>query len=132
MAHVITFSTGTFDISKEDPNPINPIAGQAVLKWICGKLEGSGYTATEPATEDWGWYVDVHGNGCSYLVGASGEPERPPPDMDWTLQILKSRSLKERLTGRNKMIDDDPLSALVEKVLRDEPTVRGISVQKDA
>jgi len=132
MAHVITFSTGMFDISKEEPNPINPIAGQAVLKWIRGKLEGSGYTATEPATEDWGWYVDVHGHGCSYLVGASSEPERPPPDMDWTVQIHKSRSLKERLMGRNKMSTDDPLSALIEKVLSDEPAIREIGVEKDA
>jgi hypothetical protein len=131
MAHVITFSTGMFDISKEEPNPINPIAGQAVLKWIRGKLAGSGYTASEPATEDWGWFVGVEGNGSSYLVGASGEPERPAPDMDWTLQIHKSRSFKDKLTGRNKMTADDPLAALLVRIVRDEPAFRDVAVEDD-
>jgi hypothetical protein len=132
VAHVISFSTEMFDISKETPNPINPIAGQTVLNWIRGKLQGSGFTATEPDTEDWGWYVGVEGHGCSYLVGASGEPERPAPDVDWTIQIEKSRSLKDKLTGRNKMAGDDPLAAFLEKVIRNEPAFRDIDVQSGA
>ena len=74
MVHLIHFSTGLFDIAKETPNPINPIPGQSVLQWLRGKLEGTPYTAGEPDAEDWGWYIGVTGNGASYLVGASGEP----------------------------------------------------------
>lgn len=132
MAHVITFATGLFDVSKEDPNPINPIAGQAVLKWLRGKLDDNGYISTEPATEDWGWYMDVEGNGSLYLVGASGEPERSPSDVDWTIQIHKSRSLKDKLTGRNKMSPDEALTALIEGIVRGEPGFRDIHVEKDA
>jgi len=70
MAHIIYFSTDAFDPSKEEPNDINPIPGQSVLQWIRGLLTGTDYTATEPETEDWGWYIDVSGNGVSYMVGA--------------------------------------------------------------
>ena len=82
MAHLITFATGKFDISKETPNDINPIAGEGLLKWIRGHLVGTSFTATEPSTEDWGWYMSIEGGGASYLVGASGEPDRPP--LTWT------------------------------------------------
>jgi hypothetical protein len=132
MAHLITFSTARFDVSKEEPNPINPIAGQALLQWIRTKLEGSGYTATQPDTEDWGWYIDVEGKGSSYLVGASGEAEKPGADVDWTIQIHKARSLKDKLTGQNKMMDNDDLTALLEKRVRAEPDFRDINVEKDA
>jgi hypothetical protein len=121
-----------FDISKEEPNSINPIAGQAVLNWIRGKLAGSGYTSTEPEAEDWGWYIDVSGNGSSYMVGASGEPERPPPDIDWTVQIHKSRSLKDKLTGGNKLTHEDPLAHLLEDIVRNEPSFQNVSFEKDA
>ena len=132
MAHLITFSTGAFDVSKEEPNPINPIAGQALLKWVRAKLEASGYTVTEPATEDWGWYVDVEGHGSSYLVGASGEPEPPSSDIDWTIQIEKHRSLKDKMTGKNKMTAEDPLTALVERFVLGEAGFRTVNTEKHA
>jgi hypothetical protein len=132
MAHLITFITRMFDISKEESNPINPIAGQGVLNWIRARLEGSGYTSTQPATEDWGWYMDVEGKGASYLVGASGEPEQPSQDVAWTIQIEKFRTLKDKLTGRNKMTDDDSLTALLESHFRSEPAFREFTVEKKA
>jgi hypothetical protein len=132
MAHFITFATGRFDISNEERNPINPIAGQGVLKWLRTKLEPVGYKATEPEAEDWGWYIDVEGAAGSYLVGASGEPERPAPDVDWTIQIHKSRSLKDTITGKNKMTTEDPLAMAVEAFVRGEADFREIHVEKDA
>lgn len=75
MTHLIKFSTAMFDISKEDPNPINPIAGQTVLQWMRAKLEGSGYNTTEPETEDWGWYIDVEGKGSSYRWVPADSPK---------------------------------------------------------
>src|SRR6478672_5055402 len=34
MAHLFTFRTARFDVREEDPNPINPIPGQGVLRWL--------------------------------------------------------------------------------------------------
>jgi hypothetical protein len=132
MAHVITFSTDAFDVSKEDANPINAIAGQAVLNWIRGQLEGRGYTTTKPDTEDWGWYIDVEGRGSAYLVGASGEKETSATCVDWTIQIHKHRTLTDKLTGRNKLTSDDPLSVLLETCVRSDPRFRDVDVDKNA
>ena len=130
MAHLITFATGKFDISQETPNEINPIAGEAVLNWIREGLAGTAYTATLPATEDWGWYMDVQGTGASYLVGASGEQDRPAPDVDWTIQIHKHRSLVDKLLGRIKLAADDALTLLIEKRARSTPEFREVVVEK--
>ena len=132
MAHVLSFKTARFDISKETPNRINPIAGQSVLTWLRHELWKAGYTATEPATEDWGWYIDVEGNGASYLVGASADAEAPEPDVDWTLQIDRFRSAKDKLLGRNRMAPDDPLSALIERIVRADDTIEQVSIDRDA
>jgi hypothetical protein len=132
MAHLITFATGKFDVSKETPNDINPIAGEGVLNWIRGRLAGTQFSTTMPSTEDWGWYIDVKGDGSSYMVGASGEPERPPPDVDWVVQIHKRRSLKDKLTGRNKLTSEDALVALLEKAVRAESEFRDVAVRADA
>jgi len=132
MAQIISFSTGTFDVSKETPNPINPIFGEGVLNWVRDKLSGTPYQASRPETEDWGWYITVEGNGATYMVGASGQPERPAPDMDWIIQVHKERSFKDKLTGRNKMTQDDPFVALLERFIRGEHAFRNISVEDDA
>jgi hypothetical protein len=132
MAHLITFATGKFGISKETPNDINPIAGESVLKWLKQHLVSAGFSTTEPSTEDWGWYMNVEGNGASYLVGASGEPDRPPPDVDWTIQIHKSRSVLDKLAGKNKLSSDDPLCVLLEQLVRAEPDFNGVDVARDA
>lgn len=85
-----------------------------------------------PRTEDWGWYIRVNGHGASYLVGASGQPEGPAPDMDWTVQIHKNRSLVERITGRNKMTSADRLSAVLEKAMRSQPDFGDVEVDRSA
>jgi len=132
MAHVITFKTARFDISKETPNPINPIAGESVLKWLREEIEKTGYRATEPDTEDWGWYMDVEADGRSYLVGASGDADTSTPVIDWTLQVHKTRSMKDKLLGRNRMAADDPLSALIERIVRADGRIAEVIVDRDA
>ena len=128
--HVITFRTAKFDMKKETPNPINPIAGESVLLWLRDQLKAGGYEADAPATEDWGWYTGVTGAGATYLVGASAEADEPGPEIDWTLQIHRRRSLKDRLTGANKMTPGDPLSALIERLLRGEAEITAIEADR--
>ena len=132
MAYLLSFATDKFDVSKETLNDINPIAGEGVLNWIRERLSGTGFGASAPATEDWGWYMDVEGNGASYLVGASGEPERPPPDLDWVVQIHRNRSLKDKLTGKNKLTADDPLVVCLEKMIRGEPSFRDVTSEMES
>jgi hypothetical protein len=131
MAHVVSFSTRKFDVSAETPNPINPIAGQSVLTWLRAELAKAQYTATEPDTEDWGWYIDVTGNDGSYLVGASADADGSTADIEWVVQIHKHRSFSDKVFGRNKMAEDDSLAALIERIVRADPQISDVSVERE-
>jgi hypothetical protein len=48
VAHVITFRSSKFDVMKERPNPINPIAGESVLAWLREQLKSSSFVVTTP------------------------------------------------------------------------------------
>jgi len=132
MAHLVSFRTAKFDVRGEDPNPINPIAGQSALNWLRVELGKAKYTVTEPDTEDWGWYIDVQGEGVSYLVGASADAESLTPDVEWVIQLHKHRSLKDKLLGQNKIAADDPLVVLIEGLVRADPQFFDVSVESDA
>ena len=131
MAHVISFRTRKFDVTAETPNPTNPIAGQGVLRWLRAELATYHYTATEPDTEDWGWYIDVTGNNGSYLVGASADADGSTPDVEWVIQVHKHRSMKDKLLGRNTLAVDDSLAALIERIVRAEPQISNVSVERE-
>jgi len=131
MAHLISFKTPRFDISREKPNDINPIAGQSVLLWLRDELAKAHYRVTEPDTEDWGWYIDVVGADASYLVGASADATDTSPAVEWIVQVHRNRSLKDKILGRNKMAADDPLFALVEKLVRADDTMVEVDVTRD-
>jgi hypothetical protein len=132
MAHLISFRTARFDVSKETPNPINPIAGEGVLNWLRDELAKAQYRSTAPSTEDWGWYIDVEGPGASYFVGASGDAEDSTPEREWIVQVHKKRSLRDKLLGRNKMTSDDALFALIESIVRADNRIEQVAVDKDA
>ena len=132
MAHVITFTTSRFDIASEPPNPTNPIAGHSVLAWLRGELDRAGWRTTDPATEDWGWYIDAEGPAGAYLVGASADAHEPTSEVEWTIQVHKSRSLKDTLLRANKLTPDDPLTALIERTLRADPAITAVEVDRNA
>ena len=131
MAHVISFRTARFDTSMETADPINPIGGQGVLTWLREELANASYRCTDPDAEDWGWYIDVEGHGAAYLVGASADADAEGMDRDWTIQVHKNRSFREKLLGRNRMPADDPLSALIERLVRADSRHQQVSVDKE-
>jgi hypothetical protein len=134
MPHLITFRSAKFDITKETPNLINHLAGESVLQWLREKLRGGPYEVAAPEAEDWGWYSKVQGVRASYLVGASAEAEQhsPSPNLEWTVRIDKRRSLKDKLTGTNKLTTEDPLSSLIERLLHAEPEIVDVYLDRHA
>ena len=123
MAYVLSFITDLFDVALEDPNPLNPIAGQSVLRWLRAEFLKVQCRASEPDTEDWGWYMEVECGGAAYLVGASGDAREPDASVEWTIQVHRHRSLKDRLLRRNALAADDPLCSLIERLLRADPAI---------
>ena len=131
MAFVISFSSTTFDIAGERPNPINPIAGESVLNWLRSELVKANYQVTQPSTEDWGWYVDVSSADASYMVGASADASEPAERVDWVIQVERVRSLKERLLGRSLLAADDPLCVLIERFVRADADNHDVTVERE-
>lgn len=132
MPHLIAFKTARFDVRRETPNPINPIAGQSVLAWLRPQLVEAGYQATDPDSEDWGWYMDVKGASGAYLVGASADADSDEREIEWIVQIHKHRTLSDKMFGRNVMTDEDPLVALIERIVRADGQIIDVSVERDA
>jgi hypothetical protein len=44
--------------------------------------------------------------------------ENANPEIEWIVQMDKTRSLKEKIFGKNRMSSDDPLFAVIEKAIR--------------
>jgi hypothetical protein len=94
-------------------------------------VRAAGFECGEPDAEDWGWYLDVAGHDATYLLGASGESEEGGDAfIDWTIQINRHRSFTDKLRGRNVQAADDPLTAVVERVVRGEPAFVNVEVDR--
>ena len=128
MARVIRFMTEKFDVSKERPNPINPIPGESLLVWLRERAQ-SRVRLTEPDAEDWGWYSYADWNGRQYLIGASASDDEG--DREWILQVDKRRSMKEKLLGREAMAADDECAAYFQGLLEAEPAFKSVSADTD-
>ena len=131
MAHLITFRSSHFDLAKDAPHPINPIAGEGVLRWLRAQLLTRGYEVTDVAAEDWGWYVEAAMGEAVYMVGLSAEPNADR-SVECKIQIERHRTFFERLTGAAKMGYDDPLTTAIEHIIRDLPDASRIDVERAA
>lgn len=127
MTYVIRFSTSIFDVSQEDENPINPIYGQSVLKYLKEKTSGQ-IKMDEPDVEDWGWYSFAERKSRKYLIGASAEQE-DADEGEWCLQVEKQRSIKERLLGKEKMTKDDGCLQIIVSILNAESQIKNVKLE---
>ena len=118
---IIRFKTELFDISKEPENPINPIAGQSILSWLQKKLPA--LQMSDADAEDWSWYSNATFDMQNYLIGSAVE------DGLWQLQIVKHRSLVNKLLGQNKQTDDDPCVRAVKQALEQEAAFTDLAIE---
>src|SRR5258708_14301116 len=124
MHPVIRFKTTLFDLAAEKPNPINPIRGSSILEWLRARRP-EGMEMSESGAEDWGWYCDVTWRGATYLLGSSAE-ESSDGNHEWSLQLEKSRSLVDKLLGRNQLGADDACLAYLRDVLGKDPAITDV------
>ena len=129
MARVIRFTTSKFDVSKERPNPINPIPGESLLLWLRSQALPE-LSMSEPDAEDWGWYSSVEWKGRLYMIGSSASEEEGG-EREWILQIDKHRSVKEKLFGNEKMSKDDECAQYFQRLLEGEASFDAISVDPE-
>jgi hypothetical protein len=67
----------------------------------------------------------------SYLVRASSDVDQSAP-REWTIQIHRERSLRDKLFGRNRLADNDAVSALIEAFVRGSNETQKLYVEKSA
>jgi len=127
MDPVIRFCTTRFDVTTEPENPFNPIRGASLLEWVRGKLPEA-VSASEVGPEDWGWYFNANWEGRSFMVGGRAE-EGSEGETECALQFEKSRTLKEKLLGREKFSEEDPFFTFVLKLVRSEPGFTAVTVE---
>ena len=130
MAHVFNFTSQQFRPADERPNPINPIAGEGVLKWLVAELKAQGFDCDVPEAEDWGWYTAVTNDGRTYLLGAGGEWAAAGAATEWAIQLELNRSLWNKVSGANKMLSNDVVSAAIERILAGNPEIVGLTVDR--
>jgi hypothetical protein len=126
MSWAIRFYTEKFDVTKERPNPINPIPGESLLSWLKTQVPKN-LEIQDPEPEDWGWFSSVNWKGRTYMLGSSAAEEEDW-GREWVLQIVKHRSILEKLLGRAKMTEDDECALFFKHLLESESAVRNISV----
>ena len=130
MNQAIHFKTSMFDVSKERENPINPIYGLSLLKWLREELKGN-LEITEPDAEDWGWYCELSYDGNNYLIGSCAyfeEGDDPNQELEWVFQVDKHRSFKEKLFGKNKMSASDGCFLFFKELFEKNPSFQEVQV----
>ena len=130
MFVVIRFSTALFDVTKERPNPINPIFGESLLLWLRQALAPA-HNLAVPEAEDWGWYSGLAWQGQQFMIGASASEEENG-QREWLLQVVPQRTFMERMLGRGKVWQGHPLVAHLAKVLSAELAFKGVTVESSA
>lgn len=131
MHIAISFKTSMFDVSKENKNPVNPIYGESLLKWLKQELD-SEFEFTEPDAEDWGWYSYITWNNRQYMLGASTyfeEGDDPKSELEWVFQIDKPRSLKEKLLGREKISTADDCVLFFKSKFEAQPEMNSVAFE---
>jgi len=116
------FATTLFDIESEPPDGLNGHAGHSLLAWLRGRLEPAGFRTEEPWAETWGWCMGVFDpGGRRYRVGAvafvyARRPVPPGTDLEWLVQVWRSRTLVEWIRREPRARPEDPLPRFLVEV----------------
>ena len=127
MAAVIRFTTNAFDVTRERKNPINPIYGESLLLWLRQQTMGR-IPMARPEPEDWGWYSDLEWNGRAYMLGAVSMDGEENGQREWVIQIVKHRTIKEKLLRRERMGPEDECAEFFRRILAAEPRFSDVSL----
>lgn len=118
----LLFESNQFNLSQVHPHFINPCCfGEDLAAWLSEQLRAQDFSATSPAQEDWGWYFDVQMNGADYFVGVGGNSHEDAADPnfgEWRIMVEKTRSLWQKLRGKNQASRAEPIYAVIENLLR--------------
>ncbi|HAS6883033.1 TPA: hypothetical protein ACPV0H_004681 [Vibrio parahaemolyticus] len=131
MHIVFSFKTSMFNVTTENKNPINPIYGESLLKWLKQEV-GSEFTISEPEAEDWGWCCYIFWGNRQYMLGALTyyeEGDDPTIEQEWIFQIVKHRTLMEKLLRKENISSQDECVLFLKSKFEAEPRINSIVIE---
>ncbi len=127
----ILFQTNRFNVSEVKRHFINPCCfGEDLAEWLRQQLTKKGVGAGTPYQEDWGWEMLAQQGPQGYFLGVGGylrEGAVDKNDGEWRIMVEKKRSICEKLRGKNKMSETEPILSIIEDILREQADVRNMS-----
>jgi hypothetical protein len=127
LAHV-SFTSDAFDDPDEvRAQNINGIGGRALAEWLTDVLRVGDVEVSEVYDEDHGWDFDVRIGDARYHCACSVDSDELPHTGGVT--IGRHRSMGDRLRGRNRIDDSDPLLIRVGDALSGHDGVDGVTVE---
>jgi len=106
---------------------VNRIGGHALATWLAAALRARAADVSEVWAEDHGWDFSVSHAGATYLCACSLEGEAPA---EGNVTLGKSRSLPDRLLGRNRLEQGDAVAGAIRDALAVAPEIRDLSEHK--
>jgi hypothetical protein len=118
----ITFKTDRFNLSVIGADFINDCCfGEDLSIWLVGALVEAGVEADVVCMEDFGWANYAGFKDITYLMcvggNSDGDPERPNYG-EWHVTLERNRTFVQKLLGKNKASNSDPIVGKVVDVLR--------------
>lgn len=130
----ILFTTDRFNLSVAKPHFINPgCFGEDLAAWLEARLIRENVKAGSRGQEDWGWYLRARLGDRAYFLAMSGNAnENSPRNLgEWRIFVEKRRSLWERLSGADKIDDNDGMVATIREILEKEADFSEVRVVKE-
>lgn len=121
-------STSRFNLSEVKPHFINDCCfGEDMAAWLAEELAKDGFFTDPPEQEDWGWCFALTHHKDTYFFAISGDNDghaEMPNQGEWRISIHKTRSVMDRLMGRNRLAGNDPVTVAVERILVNQPDMK--------
>ena len=103
--------------------------------WLGGKLAEKGIETAERGQEDWGWYLKATYGKAAYFLAISGNREGNTTNKDegeWRVIVEKRRSHWARVSGKDRIMEDDKMLMVIEQILRDERDFWDLHHERDS
>lgn len=121
-----TFQTTAFDDAADiKAQNVNGIVGHSLAGWLAATLKNAGLDASDTWAEDHGWDFAITHDGTKYLCACSVITNESP--FEGHVALAKSRSLKDKIFGRNKYESSDPVVAQIRRTLESHAEIVGLN-----
>lgn len=127
----LLFETGRFNVTQPKEYYINECCyGEDTAAWLRDRLAELSIGVTEPEQEDWGWYVYVYYNEDRYFIGITGHSVDKSSGNrgEWALMVEKRRSLKEVITGKNRLVESEPIFDILKRLIEAQPDMMFLGI----